>query len=155
MISVNTLILTILVTVMLRKLDTNPQLIIPTAMLTLTSLVTLVYAILVTRPKVTSGMFTQQEIKEKKVNLLFFGNFFNMSLKDFTWGMQELIADKDYLYSSMITDFYYLGQVLGAKYKKLRICYTFFMYGVIISVIAFAIAFILYPDGTNLGPILE
>jgi predicted metal-dependent HD superfamily phosphohydrolase len=82
MISVNTLILTILVTIMLRKLDTNPHLIIPTAMLTITSLVTLVYAILVTRPKVTSGRFTQQEIKEKKVNLLFFGNFFNMSLKE-------------------------------------------------------------------------
>ena len=155
MISVNTLILTIIVSIMIRKLDTNPQLIIPTAMLTLTSLVTLVYAILVTRPKVTSGKFTPQEIKEKKVNLLFFGNFFNMSLKDFTWGMQELISDKDYLYSSMITDFYYLGQVLGAKYKKLRICYTFFMYGVIISVIAFAIAFILFPEGTNLGPIIE
>lgn len=155
MISVNTLILTIIVSIMIRKLDTNPQLVIPTAMLTITSLVTLVYAILVTRPKVTSGMFTQQEIKEKKVNLLFFGNFFNMSLKDFTWGMKELISDKNYLYSSMITDFYYLGQVLGTKYKKLRICYTFFMYGVIISVIAFAIAFILFPEGTNLGPIIE
>lgn len=155
MISVNTLILTILVTVMLRKLDTNPHLIIPTAMLTITSLVTLVYAILVTRPKVTSGRFTPQEIKEKKVNLLFFGNFFNMSLKDFTWGMQELISDKDYLYSSMITDFYYLGQVLGRKYKKLRICYTFFMYGVIISVIAYAVAFILFPEGTDLGPIID
>jgi len=155
MISVNTLILTILVTIMLRKLDTNPHLIIPTAMLTITSLVTLVYAILVTRPKVTSGRFTQQEIKDKKVNLLFFGNFFNMSLKDFNWGMQELISDKDYLYSSMITDFYYLGQVLGTKYKKLRICYTFFMYGVIISVIAYAVAFILFPEGTNLGPIIE
>jgi predicted metal-dependent HD superfamily phosphohydrolase len=155
MISVNTLILTIIVSIMIRKLDTNPHLIIPTAMLTLTSLVTLVYAILVTRPKVTSGRFTPQEIKEKKVNLLFFGNFFNMSLKDFTWGMQELISDKNYLYSSMITDFYYLGQVLGTKYKKLRICYTFFMYGVIISVIAFAIAFILFPEGTNLGPIIE
>ncbi len=155
MISVNTLILTILVTVMLRKLDTNTHLIIPTAMLTLTSLVTLVYAILVTRPKVTSGIFTQQEIKDKKVNLLFFGNFFNMSLKDFTWGMKEMISDKNYLYNSMITDFYYLGQVLGSKYKRLRICYTLFMYGVIISVIAYTIAFILYPEGTNLGPIIE
>lgn len=155
MISVNTLILTILVTVMLRKLDTNPHLIIPTAMLTLTSLVTLVYAILVTRPKVTAGTFTNDDIKNKKANLLFFGNFFNMSLKDFTWGMKELISDKDYLYSSMITDFYYLGQVLGKKYKKLRICYTIFMYGVIISVVAFAVAFILSPEGTNIGPILE
>lgn len=155
MISVNTLILTILVTVMLRKLDTNPHLIIPTAMLTITSLVTLVYAILVTRPKVTAGTFTADDIKNKNANLLFFGNFYNMPLKDFSWGMKELILDKDYLHSSMITDFYYLGQVLGKKYKKLRICYTFFMYGVIISVIAFAIAFILFPEGTNLGPIIE
>jgi HD-GYP domain-containing protein (c-di-GMP phosphodiesterase class II) len=155
MISVNTLILTILVTIMLRKLDTNPHLIIPTAMLTLTSLITLVYAILVTRPKVTAGTFTEDDIKKKKANLLFFGNFYNMPLKDFTWGMNEMITDQEYLYDNMIKDFYYLGQVLGTKYKKLRICYTLFMYGVIISVIAYTIAFILFPGGTDLGPIIE
>ena len=154
MISVNTLVLTIMVSVMVRKLDTNPHLIIPTAMLTLTSLVTLVYAILVTRPKVTSGIFTEDDIKEKKVNLLFFGNFHKVSLKDFAWGMKEMMKDKDFLYDNMIRDFYYLGQVLGQKYQRLRICYTFFMYGLIISVLAFAIAFIMYP-GTDLGPLLE
>lgn len=154
MISVNTLVLTIIVSVMVRKLDTNPHLIIPTAMLTLTSLVTLIYAILVTRPKVTTGMFTEDDIKEKKVNLLFFGNFHKVSIKDFTWGMKEMMKDKDFLYDNMIKDFYYLGQVLGQKYQRLRICYTFFMYGLIISVLAFAIAFITYP-GTDLGPLLE
>lgn len=155
MISVNTLILTIIVSIMIRKLDTNPHLIIPTAMLTLTSLVTLVYAILVTRPKVTRGMFTEEEIKEKKVNLLFFGNFHKMSLNDFKWGMKEMMKDKEFLYDNMIMDFYYLGQVLGQKYQKLRVCYTFFMYGLIISVIAFAVAFIMYPGGTDFGPLIE
>ncbi len=154
MISVNTLVLTIMVSFMLRKLDTNPNLIIPTAMLTLSSLVTLVYAILVTRPKVTSGVFTEEDIREKKVNLLFFGNFHKVTLKDFTWGMKEMMKDKDFLYDNMIMDFYYLGKVLGQKYQRLRICYTIFMYGLIISVLAFAIAFILYP-GTDLGPLLE
>jgi putative nucleotidyltransferase with HDIG domain len=154
MISVNTLILTIIVSIMIRKLDTNPHLIIPTAMLTLTSLITLVYAILVTRPKVTRGIFTEEDIKEKKANLLFFGNFHKMTLKDFTWGMKEMMKDKEFLYDNMIMDFYYLGQVLGQKYQKLRICYTFFMYGLIISVLAFAIAFIIYP-GTDLGPLLD
>ncbi|MCU0332222.1 MAG: DUF5706 domain-containing protein [Ignavibacteriaceae bacterium] len=154
MISVNTLILTIVVTVMIRKLDANPHLIIPSAMLTLTSLVTLVYAILVTRPKITKGIFTEEDIKEKKVNLLFFGNFHKMSMDDFKWGMKEMMKDKEFLYDNMIMDFYYLGQVLGQKYQKLRICYTFFMYGLIISVLAFAIAFILYP-GTDLGPLID
>ncbi len=137
MISVNTLVLTIIVSIMVRKLDTNPHLIIPTAMLTVTSLVTLVYAILVTRPKVTRGVFTEEDIKEKKVNLLFFGNFHKMTLNDFKWGMKEMMKDKEFLYDNMIMDFYYLGQVLGQKYQKLRICYTFFMYGLIISVIGF------------------
>lgn len=154
MISVNTLILTIIVSIMIRKLDSNPHLIIPTAMLTLSSLITLVFAILVTRPKVSRGTFTEDDIKEKKVNLLFFGNFHKMSLNDFSWGMKEMMKDKDFLYENMIMDFYYLGQVLGQKYQKLRICYTIFMYGLIISVIAFAIAFVLYP-GTELGPLIE
>lgn len=154
MISVNTLILTIIVSIMVRKLDTNPHLIIPTAMLTLSSMITLVYAILVTRPKVTRGMFTEEDVKEKNVNLLFFGNFHKMSLKDFTWGMKEMIKDKEFLYDNMIMDFYFLGQVLGQKYQRLRICYTFFMYGLIISVLAYAIAFIMFP-GTDLGPLLD
>ena len=155
MISVNTLILTIIVSIMIRKLDTNPHLIIPTAMLTITSLVTLVYAILITRPKVTRGIFTEEDIRQKKVNLLFFGNFHKMPLKEFNWGMKEMIRDREFLYDNMISDFYYLGQVLGLKYQKLRICYTVFMYGVIVSVLAFAIAFILYPGGTDLGPLIE
>ncbi len=155
MISVNTLVLTIIVSIMIRKLDSNPHLVIPTAILTVTSLVTLIYAILVTRPKVTSGTFTEDDIKQKKANLLFFGNFHRMNLSEFTWGMREMISDKEYLYDNMIKDFYYLGQVLGEKYRKLRISYTIFMWGLIISVIAFTIAFLLYPEGTNLGPIIE
>ena len=140
---------------MVRKLDTNPQLIIPTALLTVTCLVALVYAILVTRPKVTTGRFTKDDINKKKANLLFFGNFYNMHLEDFSWGMKQMMNDKDYLYENMTKDFYYLGQVLGTKYKQLRICYTIFMYGVIISVIAYAIAFILYPHGADIGPLIE
>ncbi|NWF50798.1 MAG: HD domain-containing protein [Ignavibacteriaceae bacterium] len=155
MISINTLIITIIVSLMLRKLEANPHLIIPTLILTLTSLSTLIYAIIVTRPKITSGRFTKEDIEHKRANLMFFGNFYNMKLEDFSWGMKQVINDKDYLYESMIKDFYYLGQILGLKYKNLRICYNIFMYGIIISVLAFAIAFLFYPGATNLGPVIE
>lgn len=145
MISINTLIIGGIVTVLLRKLDTNPQLIIPTLMLVIVSLVCIVFGVLVTRPNITSGKFTTEDIKEKRANLLFFGNFFNMGLKDFQWGMQEMMNDKEFLYGSMIKDFYFLGQVLGRKYKYLRICYTIFMYGLIASVLAYIIAFMFIP----------
>jgi len=154
MISVNTLLLGAIATILARKLDTNPHLIIPTLSLSLVSLTTLIFAILVTRPKITSGTFTKEDIENKRANLLFFGNFYNMNLENFTWGMLEMMNDKDYLYGSMIKDFYFLGQVLGKKYKNLRICYSIFMYGFIISILLFVVFIALNPGGTQID-ILE
>jgi hypothetical protein len=65
-----------------------------------------------------------------------------MSLPDYDWAMQEMLNDKQYLYSSMIKDNYFLGVVLARKYKLLRISYSIFMYGIIVSMLAFAISFI-------------
>jgi len=78
-----------------------------------------------------------------------------MDLNTFDWGMKEMMKDREYLYGSMVKDFYFLGQVLGQKYLYLRICYNIFMYGIIISVIAFAVAVIFYPGSTNLEPLIE
>ncbi|WNH08196.1 Pycsar system effector family protein [Thalassobellus suaedae] len=41
----------------------------------------------------------------------------------------------------MKKDLYFLGLVLNKKYKILRLTYSVFMIGIIISVIAFTIAF--------------
>lgn len=156
MISVNTLLLGAIATLLARKLDSNPHLVIPTIVLSASSLATLIYAILATRPKVTEGIFTKEDIKNKRTNLLFFGNFHNMNLEDFTWGMNEMMDDRDYLYGSMIKDFYFLGQVLGKKYQLLRICYNIFMYGMVLSIVLFIIFILLYPEGaTNMNNILE
>ena len=56
-----------------------------------------------------------------------------------------MLKDKEYLYSSMIKDIYFLGVVLARKYKYLRISYTIFMYGLIISVVGFGIAVVIGP----------
>lgn len=150
MISVNTLLLGAIATLLAGKLDANPHLIIPTIVLSAVSLTTLTYAVLVTRPTISSGTFSREDINRKDTNLLFFGNFFNMNLEDFTWGMTEMMNDKDYLYGSMIKDFYFLGQVLGRKYKRLRICYSIFMFGMIVSVILFIIFVLMNPNMTDL-----
>lgn len=146
MISINTLIIGIIVTGLMRKLGEYPHLTIPTFILLGVCLTCIVFAVFVTRPNITSGKFTREDIQQKRTNLLFFGNFFNMQLSDFQWGMSEMMSDKEYLYSSMVKDFYFLGQVLGRKYKYLRICYNFFMYGIIIAVAAYTIAFLMNPQ---------
>ncbi|QSB28368.1 Pycsar system effector family protein [Flavobacterium sp. CLA17] len=143
LLSVNAIIISIALSSIIPKLDSpkNAHLVIPTFIMLMSSVITIIFAILSTRPKVTSGFFTREDVEAKKVNLMFFGNFYKMPLKDYDWAMNEMMKDRDYLYSTMIKDLYYLGLVLQRKYNLLRIAYNFFMAGIIITVIAFVIAF--------------
>lgn len=150
MISVNTILISIVVSFLVRNLDSHQHLVVPTFMLLLTSLLSMVFAILVTKPSITKGTFSLDEIEQKKANLLFFGNFYNAGFEDFERGMNMMMNDKSYLYGSMIKDFYFLGKVLGKKYKLINICYYIFMIGMILSIIAFAIAIFLAPEGSTI-----
>ncbi len=138
-------IMAIVFSVLVSKLDTHSHLVLPTIILLAVCLVTMIFSILATRPLVTTGTFTREDINQRKVNLLFFGNFHRSSLEDFDWGMREMMNDRDYLYGSMIKDLYFLGKVLGVKYRYLRIAYTVFMWGLIVSVIAYTLAMISVP----------
>ncbi len=142
MLSINAIIVSITVSSLVPRFDSNEKLIIPTIILLLVCLTAIVFATLSTMPKITEGKFTIEDIKQKRSNLLFFGNFYNMKIEDFHWGMTEMIKDSDFLYSSMTRDLYYLGIVLAKKYRYLRTCYRIFMFGLILSVVAFAISFI-------------
>ncbi len=145
MISINSIILSILVTVLIRKFEEFPNLILPTLILVGVSLAAIVFAILATRPNVSSGTFTRDDIQNKRTNLLFFGNFHGMQLNDYLWGMKEMMKDGDYLYGSMIKDIFFLGIVLGKKYRMLRISYTIFMFGFVIAILTFLLA-IAFPE---------
>jgi HD-GYP domain-containing protein (c-di-GMP phosphodiesterase class II) len=141
MLSINAIIISIALSTLVPNLDDNPNLIIPTIILLIVCILTIVFATLSTRPKTSHGKFTKEDILEQTPNLLFFGNFHGMPLDDFKWGMNEMMKNKDFLYGSMIKDFYFLGVVLAKKYKLLRICYGVFMYGIIASVLAFVLAY--------------
>lgn len=144
MISINSIILSVMVSVLIRKLEEYPHMTIPAIMLTLVCLTTIVFAILATRPNITKGKFERLDIQNKETNLLFFGNFHGMRLNDYEWAMKEMMKDGDYLYGSMIKDIYFLGAVLGKKYKMLRTSYTVFMFGFVVSILGFIIAEIFF-----------
>jgi predicted metal-dependent HD superfamily phosphohydrolase len=144
MISINAIILSVVVSVLIRRLEEFPFLIIPTIILTLVCLTTIVLSILVTRPQVALGKFSRSDIEKRKVNLLFFGNFHRMKVDDYEWAVKEMMKDSDYLYSNLIHDIYHLGVVLGKKYRLLRVSYTFFMFGFVISIISFLVAEIFF-----------
>ncbi|MCL4637977.1 MULTISPECIES: Pycsar system effector family protein [Olivibacter] len=137
LITVNSIILSVIIALLLRKLDSNEHLVLPTFVLLAVSLSTMVVAILATRPYIPNGIFSPEDMKEKKVNLLFFGNFYRMGLQEYNEGMRTVMEDRDFLYGTLIKDVYSQGVVLGRKYRLLRIAYNIFMYGLIASVLSF------------------
>lgn len=143
LLSVNAIIISIALSTLIPKIDAprNAHLVIPSFVMIMFSVACIILAIMSTRPKVSSGTFTRKEIEEKKVNLLFFGNFYKMPLEEYLWAMKEMMKDRQYLYDTMIKDLYYLGVVLNRKYTLLRLTYTVFTIGIIASVVAFVVAF--------------
>ncbi|KQM69511.1 phosphohydrolase [Pedobacter sp. Leaf216] len=144
LITVNSIMLSLIVSLLLRRLEDHGNLIIPTFILLMVSLTCVVVSILSTRPSIPKGEFTQEDMDNKKVNLLFFGNFYKMSLPSYTDGMIKVMNDKDFLYGTLITDVYSQGVVLGRKYKLIRLAYNIFMFGLIAAVLAFVIAYAAY-----------
>lgn len=146
LITVNSIILSAIISLVLKKLDENGFLAIPSFILLLVSLLSMIFSILATRPSIPKGIFTQQDIDDKKVNLLFFGNFYKMQLEDYTAGMVKVMNDTDFLYGTLIKDVYSQGVVLGRKYRLLRVAYNIFMFGLVVAVIAFIVSSIIHNE---------
>ncbi len=144
LLTVNSIILSVVAAGLLRKLDSNQHLIIPTFILMTAVVITMVLAILATIPKIPSGFFKEEEVQNKTVNLLFFGNFFKMPFDAYKSGMEQVMEDSSFLYGMMTKDVYSQGVVLGRKYRLLRYAYGIFMFGLVLSVIAFFIAIVTY-----------
>ncbi|MDN6280069.1 MAG: DUF5706 domain-containing protein [Psychroflexus sp.] len=145
LLSVNAIIISLALSNIIPKLDnpSNQHLMIPTLVLVIFGVASIILSIMSTKPNVTSGEFSKEEVKQRKVNILFFGNFHKMKFEDYLWGIKQITGDKDYVYEALTKDLYYLGIVLERKYKLLRITYTVFLLGIIISVMSFIFAFYL------------
>lgn len=155
LISVNAIIISLILGILSRKLADEPYLTIPSVIFLSVSVTTIIFSILATRPKISEGIFTMQDVKDKKTNLLFFGNFHRASFEEYNVAMREMMIDTDYLYGSLIKDIYHLGTVLGRKYKLIRYAYNIFMVGIIISVLAFAFAVMLNLNSPHATPVIK
>ena len=140
MITVNSIILSLVISGIIGKAELqHPIHYLPVAMLATTSICSIVFAILSILPNRTQGIFTEEEIRGKQGNLLYFGNFHDMKQRDYEWGMLQMMNDSEYLYSSMVRDIYYLGQILYSKYSLIRWSLRIFLGGFVLSLITFAI----------------
>lgn len=143
MISVNSILISLGIGLIIGKFVLIPKLFVPTVLLLFVNVFTIIYSVLATRPGLMKGKFTMEDVQNKKVDLLFFGNFFKMPLADFEYGMKEMMDDSDFLYDNLIRDIYAQGQILGRKFRLLRSSYNIFMYGTASVVVAYIVSFFL------------
>lgn len=139
-ISINTLVLSILITAGAAGISMDPNsfstnygLIAPVLMLMLTSLITIVFAVLSAIPNVSGAKFSYEDVRNHKVSVLFFSNFLKLEKGQFVDHLRELKRDQEVLYDDLSRDLYNLGAVLKKKYGLLTIAYRVFVIGLLMS----------------------
>ncbi|GAB4232297.1 MAG: hypothetical protein Tsb0034_05000 [Ekhidna sp.] len=140
LISINSIILSIILSVVLPQIETDPHLIIPVIMILITNIVSIVYAILSTRPDKTHGAISTKN----KDNLLFYGNFQHLSEEDYVREINDIMNSSQDLYDEISRDIYHLGKNLQRKFGLLRKSFNYFMYGIIASVAVFLICHLFF-----------
>lgn len=141
MLSINSALITVGITLLAGQLNDSPYLIYPFAVLMLTCILSIVFATLATRPAKMGGTTDLSKIKNGSTNLFFFGNFFKMSQKDYRAGLKQVVENDALLDKTIVNDLYYLGISLGRKYSRLHTTYSIFMIGMVTTVIVYALSF--------------
>lgn len=136
MITVNSVILSLILGGVIGNYTFDFPDYIPAFVISIANLISITFAIIAIAPNIRQGNFSEEEIRSKKGNLLYFGNFHNMHYRDFEWAFLQMLQDKDYLYSSMIRDFYYQAQILHKKSTTIRISLIAFLFGLSVAIIA-------------------
>ena len=141
-ITINTLVITILIGLsgygsISEKVNIRSyNILLPIILLMMTCLVSIIFALLATQPRII-------KTKNKKIetssngSLLFFGTIPDRTLENYLADMDTLTHSPALLYHAMETEIYNQSKVLNRKYKLLHISFLVFMYGFIVSVLTF------------------
>jgi len=142
MISINGIIISIIIATVAPKLQSNPWLLLPATIFLTGTLVSIVFAIVAARPRVSTTNITLEDLEHSQGNILFFGDFANLSQDEFTQGMMALMEDKTVVYETMIRNLYGLGSVLRKKFALLKWAYNAFMAALVLGVVSFIGVFV-------------
>lgn len=140
MISINTIIVSIIISAYARKYDAPDNLLIPSLLLLAVCLVTIIVSLIATNPTISPIKKRNSLPEDRPIDLLFFGYYSQLSLEEYRKKLRKLLSNDEDLYTSLINNIYAQGQVLARKYRLLKFAYQFFMIGFSVVVITVVIA---------------
>jgi hypothetical protein len=138
MISVNSIIISIMVTFLFSTDNFDPQLLYPVIFFLIVCMSTIIYSIFVTKPNLSSNRLEPQNF-----DLLFFGSMAKLSRAEYKSKMKELIQNESNLEDEILENLHAQGLVLDRKYKNLQTAYTIFLIGFPAAVVAMILTLII------------
>ena len=143
MIHVNAIMISLVVGLMLRKLEEHSALFAPTVLLICVNLAVIVVSILsmrVGRRKLRQ--LPHEEMVAHDANLLLTTNEVNVSLHEYLERVGELTAEPPALQKAMLEYVYFVRKLLIGRRKMLQLTYDIFVYGLAVSLLLFVIAIV-------------
>ena len=132
MLIVNSILLTISITLLTKSLNDVPNVWISAAFLIIANIFTLLFSVLSVKPELHRHI-----AKETEDNILHYKKCIDYNLQDYTALVLDTIHDNDKKMEAVIKDIYYFGNLLNTKYKLINIAYRIFFWGVVVSVTSY------------------
>lgn len=142
MITVNSIILSVLIGSLYPRLQEDPQLLWGLGPIVIADVLSIIFAVLATRPIIAKGKFSREDVQNKNACLNTFDDFYRMSEVDYQWAVSEMVKDTQAIQNSYTKENYRVGIDLAKRYKRMRISYHIFLTGLIMSVVGFAICYL-------------
>ncbi len=139
LLSFNSILLSVVLSILSTKLNDYPHLLIPTVMLVVTCLGTIIFTILATKPMIIRNR--KDPLARDTFNVMFFGHYVHLDWQEYSNQIKNVSNNVDNTVEVLSKNIYYQGVVLDKKYRLLLIAYKIFLYGLVVSVSAFLISF--------------
>jgi predicted metal-dependent HD superfamily phosphohydrolase len=140
MIHVNAIMISIVVGLLLRRIDSDRYLLVPTLCLLTVNLVVIFFSIYSMRG--TRSTLAAEEARTHEANLLAFTNDTAVSLQEYSGRMNHLALDVPGLQKTMIEQMYFVRKMLLARQRSMRLTYDIFIVGLALSLVVFAVALV-------------
>jgi CHASE1-domain containing sensor protein len=147
LISINGLIISLVIAIVTRTGAVAWSL-VPMLVLITGSMISLAFAVLAARPRLSRSPVTIDQVRSGTGNLLFFGQFTTMPLAEFQDSLRVLTKDRKLLYAHLGRQLYHMGESLNGKYRSLQVAYAAFLIG---TAVATALFVLMYATG-GFGP---
>ena len=138
MLLVNSLFLTLSVTLISKIIGDVPHSWLFASILMSSNVISLFFSIQSVKPE-----FTSAKNDETENNILHYKKCSELSLDEYRSQINSTLIDEAQKMDAFIKELYFYGRLLAIKYKLLKIAYYFFSWGILLAVVTYIILLVM------------